>query len=207
MLEKPDDSEAQLKEFLRPWSPTSPQLWNPGPAWKHEWWRFLSRKAAAPLLGVRILGKTTHGVMVSLPRICWKHSTPYPSLDSLPDARSFHSNVYPMSLQDGLWAAPAEHGQNQAHPLLPLSTLLLLCSLAQQMAPPSTQPPETWASSVTPSSLLLVMFDCPPDPTISPSYYLSNLTATFLAQAARMLDLDCWISFLTGLLASSLAQL
>lgn len=54
-----------------------------------------------------------------------------------------------------------------------------------------------------PSSLSPITFNCPLDPTISPSSYLFR-PLPLLIQAIRMLDLDYCISFLTGLLASVL---
>lgn len=53
-----------------------------------------------------------------------------------------------------------------------------------------------------PSSLSPIAFNCPLDPTTSPSYLFSPLP--LLLQATRMLDLDYYTRFLPGLLASVL---
>ena len=86
--------------------------------WKHEWWCFLSREAATPLLGVSIVGKTSraHGFITK----DMLKTTPYPSPYLVPDP------YIPMSTKHLTWMTKEQLQQNMGKTELFLSSLPLL---------------------------------------------------------------------------------
>lgn len=160
MVEKSYDSGSAEPESCNPISVL--------PSATQSWYLLESlREAAAPLLVVDIVAKTSHPIVVLLPRR-WS-TKPILKPRILTWCQIPTSHVYQTSRLDVWWTATAEHGRKRALPVHPSCVLLPLWSLAQEMTPLSTQSPETQAPSVIPSSLSPSTFSCLPDPMILPS--------------------------------------